>query len=74
MKVTEVNGKIIIDFETKETDAGRIIEILKETEEAHRCAAEVERKEGWICTAAVDEIRADTVHRLLLRIDKLIKN
>lgn len=71
MKVTHSNGKIIIDLEEAET-TNQIIAMIKTFEEQRRVAAEETRSMGFIGSAMVDEIRADTANHILVEIYKIL--
>lgn len=73
MKYTKEKNRIIIDFEDESSGTERIIKMLKEREELYRCAAERQRAGGWIGSAAIDEVRADEIHKILMRIDQILK-
>ena len=72
MKFTREKNRVIIDFEKESNDTDRIIEMLKDREELRRRTAEHLRADGWIGSAAVEEIRADEIHNLLLRIEQIL--
>lgn len=73
MKYTKEKNRIIIDFEDESSVTERIIKMLKEREELYRCAAERQRDGGWIGSAAIDEIRAEEIHKMLITIDRMLK-
>lgn len=72
MKMTREKNRIVIDFETESNETDRIIAMLKDREETRRRAAERMRAAGWTASAAVDDIRADEIHQILIRIDQIL--
>lgn len=72
MKYTREKNRIIIDFENESNGTDRIIQMLKNREEAYRRAAERQRANGWIGSAAIDEVRADEIHKILQKIDQIL--
>lgn len=73
MKVTEENGKIIIDFETKEDNTDKIIALLKDYEEDMNVLSESHRAMGLVGSAVICEVRADTTRTLIRSIVKTFK-
>lgn len=73
MKVTEVNGKIIIDFESETDNTDKIIAMIKEYEEDQRTLSETQRAMGFVGTAVIHEVRADTAYKLLQKIGRRFK-
>lgn len=72
MKITNEKNRVIIEFD-EEITVDKIVEMLKDRIEIYESQSEDERAHGWLGSAAIDAVRAETTRQILNRIE-LMRN
>lgn len=71
MKITNENGKVIIEFDDEDTTS-KIIKMLKDRIEIHESQSEIERASGWLGSATIDAVKAETTRQILRRVEQIL--